>query len=58
MKHYRIKPGLDGLRKARYPRFTKRGTKRLSVLSLCCDQRQETFVNLGLLKQLLIYDPS
>ena len=47
-KHYRVKLDLDGLRKARYPRITKRGTKRVSVLSLCCDQRQETFVNLGL----------
>ena len=33
---------LDGLRKARYPRITKRATKRVSVLSLWCDQRQET----------------
>ena len=47
-KHYRVKLDLDGLRKARYPRITKRATKRSSVLCLCCDQRQETFVNLGL----------
>ena len=46
-KHFRVKLDLDGLRKARYLRITKRGTKRVSVLSLCCDQRQETFVNLG-----------
>ena len=47
-KHYRVKLDLDGPRKTRYPRITKRATKRVSVLSLCCDQRQETFVNLGL----------
>ena len=47
-KRYRVKLDLDGLRKARYPRITKRATKRMSVLSLCCDQRQQTFVNLGL----------
>ena len=47
-KHFRVKLDLDGLRKARYLRITKRGTKRVSVLSLCCDQRQETFVDLGL----------
>ena len=46
-KHYMVKLDLDGLRKARYPRITKRATKRVSVLSLCCDQRQEMFVNLG-----------
>ena len=40
-KHYRVKLDLDGLRKARYPRITKTATKRLSVLSLCCDQRQD-----------------
>ena len=47
-KHFRVKLDLDDLRKARYLRITKRGTKRVSVLSLCCDQRQETFVDLGL----------
>ena len=47
-KHYRVKLDQDGLRKARYLRIRERGTKRVSVLSLCCDQRQETFVNLGL----------
>ena len=47
-KHSRVKLVLDGLREARYPRITKRGTKRVSVLSLCCDQRQEMFVSLGL----------
>ena len=47
-KHYRVKLDLDGLRKARYPRITKTATKRVSVLSRCCEQRQETFVNLGL----------
>ena len=46
-KHFRVKLDLDGLRKGRYLRITKTGTKRVSVLSLCCDQRQETFVNLG-----------
>ena len=40
-KHYRVKLDLDGLRKARYPRITKTATKRVSVLSLCCDQRQD-----------------
>ena len=47
-KHFRVKLDLDGLRKARYPRITKRATKRVSGLSFGCDQRQETFVNLGL----------
>ena len=47
-KHYRVKLDLDGLRKTKYPRITKTATKRVSVLSLCCDQRQETFVSLGL----------
>ena len=47
-KHYRVKLDLDGLGTPRYLRITKRATKRVSVLSLCCDQRQETFVNLGL----------
>ena len=47
-KHVRVKLELDGLKKARYLRITKTGTKRKSVLSLCCDQRQETFVHLGL----------
>ena len=47
-KHFRVKVDLDGLRKARYPRITKRATKRVSGLSCCCDQRQETFVNLRL----------
>ena len=46
-KHFRVKLDLDGLRKARYPRITKRETKRVSVLSLCRDQRQETLLNLG-----------
>ena len=46
-KDFRVKLDLDGLRKARYLRITKRGTKRVSVLSLCCDQGQEMFVNLG-----------
>ena len=47
-KQFRVKLDLDGLRKARYLRITRRETKRVSVLSLCCDQRQETFVDLGL----------
>ena len=47
-KHYRVKLDLDGLREARYLRITKRGSKRVSVLSLCCDQRQEKLVNHGL----------
>ena len=47
-KHYRVKLDLDGLRKARHRRITKTATKQVSVLSLCCEQRQETFVNLGL----------
>ena len=47
-KNYKVKLDLDGLRKARYARITKRATKRVSVLSLCCDQRQETFVNIRL----------
>ena len=47
-KHYKVKLDLDGLRKARYPRITKIATKRVSVLSLWCDQRQETFVNIDL----------
>ena len=47
-KHYRVSLDGDGLRKARYLRITKRATKRESDLSLCCKQRQETFLNLGL----------
>ena len=47
-KHFRVKLDLDGLRKARYLRITKKGTKRVSVFSLCFDQKQETFVHLGL----------
>ena len=47
-KHYKVKLHLDGLRKARYPRITKRATKRVSVLSHWCDQIQETFINIGL----------
>ena len=47
-KHYKVKLDLDGLTKVTYPRITKRATKRVSVLSLWCDQRQETFVNIGL----------
>ena len=46
-KHFRVMLDLDGLRKARHLRITKRGTKRVSVLSLFCDQRQDTFVHLG-----------
>ena len=46
--HYRVNLDLDGLKKARHPRITRRATKRVSVLSLWCDQRQETFVNIGL----------
>ena len=48
IKNYKVKLDLDGIRKARYPRITKRATKRVSVLSLWCDQRQETLVNIGL----------
>ena len=47
LSYYRVKLDLDGLREARYLRITKTATRRVSVLSLCCDQRQETFVNLG-----------
>ena len=47
-KHFRVKLDLDGLTKGTYLRITKRGTERVSVLSLCCDQGQETFVHLGL----------
>ena len=47
-KDYKVKLDLNGLGKARYPRIIKRATKRVSVLSLWCDQRQETFVNIGL----------
>ena len=47
-KHYRVKLDLEGLRKTRYQWITKRARKRLSVLSLLCDQTQDTFVNLGL----------
>ena len=47
-KDFRVRLDLDGVKKARYPRITKRATKRVSGLSCCCDQRQETFVNLGL----------
>ena len=47
-KHYKVKLDLDCVRKARYPRITKRATKRVSVLSLWCGQRQETFINIDL----------
>ena len=47
-KHYRVRLDLDGLITPRYLQITERATKRVSVLSLCCDQRQETSVNLGL----------
>ena len=47
-KHYKVKLDLDGLTNARYPRITKRETKRVSVLSLWCNQRQEMFVIIGL----------
>ena len=49
-KHYKVKLDLDGLRKAIYPLITKRASKRVPVLSLWCDQRQETFINIGLLQ--------
>ena len=45
-KHYRVRLDLDGLRTPRYLRITNRATKRVSLFSLCCDQKQETFVNL------------
>ena len=44
-KHYKVKLDLDGLTKARYPRITKRETV---CKYLWCNQRQETFVNIGL----------
>ena len=47
-KHFRVKLDLDGLTTARYPRIAKRATKRVSGLSCCCVQRQQTFVKLGL----------
>ena len=52
-KHYKVKLDLGGLTKARYPRITKRETKRVLVLSLWCDQRQETFININFFKQQL-----
>ena len=50
-KHFRVKLDLDGVRKARYPRITKRATKRVSGLSCFCDQSQEAFVNLRLFQR-------
>ena len=47
-KHYKVKLDLDGVRNARYPRIKNGATKRVSVLSLWCVQRQETFINIGL----------
>ena len=47
IKHFRVKLDLDGLRKGRYLRIIKKGTRQVSVLSLRCDQRKETFVHLG-----------
>ena len=47
-KHFRIRLDLDALRKGRYLQITKRATKQESDLFLCCDERLETFVNLGL----------
>ena len=52
-KHCKVKLDLDGLKNARYPRITKRETKQLSVLSLWCNQRLETFVILAFFKQQL-----
>ena len=47
-KHYRVNIDLDGLKKPRNARMTQRFNQRVSILSLCCYHRQETFVNLGL----------
>ena len=44
-KQNRVSLDLDGLEKPRYPRMTKRATKRVWVLSLWRHQRQETFEN-------------
>ena len=49
-KHHRVNLDLDGIQKPRYPRMTKTATKRVWVLSVWCHQRQETFVNLGILQ--------
>ena len=46
-KHHTVNLDLDGLKKPRYPRMTKRATKRVWVLSLWCHQRQETFKNIA-----------
>ena len=46
-KHHTVNLDLDGLKEPRYPRMTKRATKRVWVLSLWCHQRQETFKNIA-----------
>ena len=47
-KDHRVELDLDGLKKPRYPRMTKRATKRVCVLSLWRHQRQETFKNIAI----------
>ena len=51
-KHSRVNLDLDGLQKPRNPRMTQRFNQRVSILSLCCYHRQETFVNLGLFETI------
>ena len=51
-KHYRVNQDLDCLKKPRNPQMTQRFNQRVSILSLCCYHRQETFVNLGLFETI------
>ena len=51
-KHSRVNLDLDGLQKPRNPRMTQRFNQRVSILTLCCYHRQETFVNLGLFETI------
>ena len=57
-KHYRVKLDLDGLRKAGYAQITKTAPKRVSVVSLCCDKRQDQLYISASFKQLLTNDRS
>ena len=51
-KHYRVNLKLNGLKKPRNPRMTQRFNQQVSILSLCCYHRQETYVNLGLFETI------
>ena len=54
-KHYRVNQDLEDLKKARNPRMSQRLNEWVSILSLCCYRRQETFVNLGIFQTTTNY---